>query len=78
MATRNVRALAAAFCAFGIAGAAHGAERFGIGRPATEAEIAAWNIDIDRTGGSFRRATAASPTSRGVRGAMRLLPRQPG
>ena len=50
MATRNVRALAAAFCAFGIGGAAHGAERFGIGRPATEAEIAAWNIDIDRDG----------------------------
>ncbi|MGC5779577.1 c-type cytochrome [Methylobacterium sp. NFXW15] len=50
MATRNVRALAAAFCAFGIGSATHGAERFGIGRPATEAEITAWNIDIDRDG----------------------------
>ncbi|GJD92761.1 MULTISPECIES: c-type cytochrome [Methylobacterium] len=50
MATRKVRALAVAFLVFGIRGAAHGADHFGIGRPATEAEIAAWNIDIDRDG----------------------------
>jgi cytochrome c len=30
--------------------AAQGTERLGIGRPATEAEISAWNIDIDRDG----------------------------
>jgi cytochrome c len=34
----------------GTVGAARSAERLGIGRPATEAEIAAWNIDIDRDG----------------------------
>ncbi|MGH1591440.1 c-type cytochrome [Methylobacterium phyllosphaerae] len=50
MATRNGRALAAAFLVCGLAGAATATERFGIGRPATEAEIAAWNIDIDRDG----------------------------
>ncbi|TXM65325.1 cytochrome c [Methylobacterium sp. WL12] len=32
------------------AGAARATERLGIGRPASEAEIAAWNIDIDRDG----------------------------
>ncbi|KTS43926.1 cytochrome C, partial [Methylobacterium radiotolerans] len=43
------------------AGSAPASERLGIGRPASEAEIAAWNIDIDRDGrklpcpgGSFR------------------------
>jgi S-disulfanyl-L-cysteine oxidoreductase SoxD len=50
MATRNARALAAAFLLLGIAGAARSTERFGLGRPATEAEIAAWNIDVDRDG----------------------------
>ncbi|MHB2205831.1 c-type cytochrome [Methylobacterium sp. CM6257] len=50
MATRNTRAFAAAFLLLGLAEAAQAAERFGIGRPATEAEIAAWNIDIDRDG----------------------------
>ncbi|MCJ2142635.1 c-type cytochrome [Methylobacterium sp. E-066] len=50
MATLKARALAGAAFLFGIAGAADAAERFGIGRPATEAEIAAWNIDIDRDG----------------------------
>lgn len=33
-----------------LATAAHGEERYGIGRPATAAEIAGWNIDIDRSG----------------------------
>jgi S-disulfanyl-L-cysteine oxidoreductase SoxD len=50
MATRNARALAAGLLLLGLAGAARAAERYGIGRPATEAEIAAWNIDIDRDG----------------------------
>ena len=50
MATRNVRALALALLALDIGSAVQGAERFGIGRPATEAEIAAWKIDIDRDG----------------------------
>ena len=50
MATRRVAALTGAALLLGIAGAARSAERLGIGRPATEAEIAAWNIDIDRDG----------------------------
>ncbi|MCJ2136584.1 cytochrome c [Methylobacterium sp. J-026] len=50
MATRSTRALAAAFLLLGAAGAARAAERYGIGRAATPAEIAAWNIDIDREG----------------------------
>lgn len=50
MATRNARALVAALLLLGLAGAARAAERYGIGRTATTAEIAAWNIDIDREG----------------------------
>lgn len=50
MVTRNAGALAAAVLLLGTAGAARSAERFGLGRPATEAEIAAWNIDVDRDG----------------------------
>ncbi|SFM37906.1 c-type cytochrome [Methylobacterium pseudosasicola] len=50
MATHRVAALVGTALCVGIAGIAHSAERFGIGRPATEAEIAAWNIDIDRDG----------------------------
>ena len=50
MATRKVRALALSLLALGIGSRAHSAERYGIGRSATEAEIAAWNIDIDRDG----------------------------
>ncbi|WP_409564626.1 c-type cytochrome [Methylobacterium sp. J-067] len=50
MAMREIRLVAAFGLLLGFAGAAGGAERFGIGRPATEAEIAAWNIDIDRDG----------------------------
>jgi cytochrome c len=34
----------------GSAGPSCAAERYGIGRPATTAEIAGWNIDIDREG----------------------------
>jgi cytochrome c len=47
---RNARASAATLLLLGLAGAAPAAERYGIGRTATEAEIAAWNIDIDRDG----------------------------
>lgn len=50
MATRSTRALGAAFLLLGLIGAARAAERYGIGRAATQAEIAAWNIDIDREG----------------------------
>ncbi|MDF2601265.1 MAG: cytochrome c class [Methylobacterium brachiatum] len=50
MATRRVAALTGAVLLLGTVGAARSAERLGIGRPATEAEIAAWNIDIDRDG----------------------------
>ena len=50
MVTRKAWAFAAAFVLLGIACTARSAERFGIGRPATEAEIAVWNIDIDRHG----------------------------
>ena len=50
MATRDIRVLASVLLVLGLGGAARAAERFGIGRPATEAEIAAWNIDIDRDG----------------------------
>jgi cytochrome c len=46
----TIRALAGVLLVPGTGGAARGAERFGIGRPATEAEIAAWTIDIDRDG----------------------------
>ena len=50
MATHDRWVLAAALLLVGMAGAARGAERFGIGRPATASEIAAWDIDIDRDG----------------------------
>lgn len=36
--------------AFTLAGPASAETRYGIGRPATAAEVAAWNIDIDRDG----------------------------
>lgn len=50
MAMRELRTLAATLLLIGVTGIARGAEGIGIGRPATEAEIAAWNIDIDRDG----------------------------
>ena len=50
MATRNTRALTAALLLLGGVGEARAAERYGIGRAATAAEIAAWDIDIDRDG----------------------------
>ncbi|MHC2108578.1 c-type cytochrome [Methylobacterium sp. CM6246] len=50
MATLEERALIATLFLFATTAAADAAERLGIGRPAAEAEIAAWNIDIDRDG----------------------------
>jgi S-disulfanyl-L-cysteine oxidoreductase SoxD len=50
MATPRHKALIGAVILVGAAGIAQGAERYGIGRRATAAEIAAWNIDIDREG----------------------------
>ena len=37
---------------------------YGIGRPATTAEIAGWNIDIGRDGANLPPGAAASPTAR--------------
>ena len=46
--------LGLAACAAGMLGwAAHAGDRYGIGRPATEAEIAGWNIDIGRDGSNL-------------------------
>jgi len=50
MAMRKIPVLGGVALVIGLAGGAASAERYGIGRPATEAEIAAWNIDIDRDG----------------------------
>ena len=50
MAMREARAAAGIALALACAGPARATERLGIGRPATEAEIAAWNIDVDRDG----------------------------
>ena len=50
MATRRFGFLVGVALMLGFAGSALSAERYGIGHPATEAEIAAWDIDIDRDG----------------------------
>lgn len=55
MATRRHRLRAAAVVlalarALALAGPAQAGERYGIGREASEAEVAAWNTDIDRDG----------------------------
>ncbi|MEE7438012.1 cytochrome c [Methylobacterium oryzae] len=50
MATRRFGSLVGVALIFGFAGGALSAERYGIGHPATEPEIAAWNIDVDRDG----------------------------
>lgn len=50
MAMREIPVLGGVALVIGLVGSAASAERYGIGRPATEAEIAAWNIDIDRDG----------------------------
>ncbi len=62
MATRNVWVLAGALLVLGIGSGATGAERLGIGRPATEAEISAGTSTSTATGGSFHPEAAASPT----------------
>ncbi|MCJ2068938.1 cytochrome c [Methylobacterium sp. J-030] len=50
MAMHEARAVVFMALVLTCAGAARATERLGIGRPASEAEIAAWNIDIDRDG----------------------------
>jgi S-disulfanyl-L-cysteine oxidoreductase SoxD len=46
--------LGLAACAAGMLGwAAHAGDGYGIGRPATDAEIAGWNIDIGRDGSNL-------------------------
>ncbi len=50
MATREASAAVGMALVLACAGSAPASERLGIGRPASEAEIAAWNIDIDRDG----------------------------
>jgi len=46
--------LGLAACAAGMLGwAVHAEDRYGIGRPATDAEIAGWNIDIGRDGSNL-------------------------
>lgn len=42
--------VAAAALLFALAGSAAAEGRYGLGRPATDAEIAAWDIDVDRDG----------------------------
>ncbi|SEG40780.1 cytochrome c [Methylobacterium sp. 190mf] len=50
MAMRRFGRLVGVALMIGSAGGALSAERYGIGRPATEAEISAWDIDVDRDG----------------------------
>ncbi|MDR3469493.1 MAG: cytochrome c [Xanthobacteraceae bacterium] len=50
MARRDTRAIGLAALLVLAASAARAGEGYGIGRPATAAEIAGWNIDIDRAG----------------------------
>lgn len=53
MATRLELAALAAALWLGTSVGSTAQTRFGLGRPATEAEIAAWNLDIDREGRSL-------------------------
>ena len=45
-----IRRLEAALLLLALTGPADAGERYGIGRPATQAEVAAWDIDVDRDG----------------------------
>lgn len=51
MRTLKLGLAACAACVLGVA--AHAQGHYGIGRPATEAEIAGWNIDIGRDGANL-------------------------
>jgi S-disulfanyl-L-cysteine oxidoreductase SoxD len=49
----NAAVLAIAIAIAAVSAAAQAEERYGIGRPATPAEIAGWNIDIGRDGSNL-------------------------
>jgi S-disulfanyl-L-cysteine oxidoreductase SoxD len=53
MPLRKPRVAAFAVLALVCATQAHAQSRYGVGRPATPAEIAGWNIDIDRYGNNL-------------------------
>ncbi|WP_336487598.1 c-type cytochrome [Methylobacterium nigriterrae] len=65
MASSRLRLLAGAALAALAAGAEAG-ERYGLGRRATEAEIAAWNIDVDRDGRKLPPGSGSVAQGRGV------------
>ena len=50
-----------------LVGAARAQGTYGIGRPATPAEIEGWNIDVDRDGGNLHFATLAAEFLQDVR-----------
>jgi cytochrome c len=52
MRKRNLRSLALGLLVVACASPSHAQERYGIGRAATPAEIAAWNIDVGGNNGS--------------------------
>ena len=58
--------LTGAIMAVGVA--AHAKERYGIGRAATPAEIAGWNIDIDRDGNNLPSGSGSVSRGREVFG----------
>ena len=53
MRTLELGLAACAACVLGLAAQAHAQAHYGIGRPATDAEIAGWNIDIGRDGSNL-------------------------
>ena len=67
MAIRRLEIAAALILA--LAGSAEAEGRYGLGRPASEAEIAAWNIDIDRDGKKLPAGSGSVAHGREVFGA---------
>ncbi|MCE4222796.1 cytochrome c [Methylobacterium sp. C25] len=67
MAIRRLEIAAALILA--LAGSAQAEGRYGLGRPASEAEIAAWNIDIDREGKKLPAGSGSVAHGREVFGA---------
>jgi mono/diheme cytochrome c family protein len=51
----------AALVLFGAVSAADAQPRFGFGRPASDAEIAAWNLDVDRDGRGLPQGSGSVP-----------------